>query len=314
MEGKPGACRRIGTHRRRRARAGAGGRVQYRESRSRCRTCGAPSTGCCRPRIRVLSAEEVHAGLSSALRRHGQNLRIPHRCAAKSVALSSGRTCTIIRTLWTKTAWCECRPSVRGRARFHGLRRVATTATPRARSKVRTIFSSVLERGGEPPDLPRARQRLPEAHGAEYRRHPDRSRPREFADVRTLPANAVRPRRPKACSWSASNTETSTRRAAPAPALARRHPRLDRRVQIVRQPQIQRALLPAGRCPHERIGLAVVEKIAVCGTIAASSATATWTSQWTVSPGITRPSAPVERNGQRNLRHEAGARSHCCAP
>ena len=83
---------------------------------------------------------------SSALRRRGQDLRVPHRSAAKSAALLNGRTCITIPIRWTKQRMVRLARVFEGEHDFTAFA-ASDDRDAEGKSKVRTIFSSTLERG-----------------------------------------------------------------------------------------------------------------------------------------------------------------------
>ena len=132
-------------------------------------------------------------------------------CGRKSVRLRNGATCIIIPIRWILTACWLARHCSKA-SMISRLSRRRMTGMTKAGRKVRTIFRSRLDARGGPPDLPRARQRLSEAHGAQHRGIAAGSGSRQSGRVRfgcalspAAGAKRVLLRRPRGCFWSAWN-------------------------------------------------------------------------------------------------------------
>src|ERR1035438_7703710 len=178
---KAGARGGVGPHRCRRACARAGGRFQHREPDSASQLA---------PR-REPPAAARHSGLLGrrggrrlppALRRQSQDLRIPHRARGglQPVRLA-------LRTSLPLPAGGRPHGAAgqrfRGRARFQ---RVCSLRRPRRRGPFQGADDFLLRAHARPgpADLPGARQRLLETHGAQSGGDADRSRPRQYRRYR----------------------------------------------------------------------------------------------------------------------------------
>ena len=188
---------RIGPHRCRRARACAGGRVQHREPHPADNLRRAMNR-LLPPAIRVLPAEEADADFHP---------RFDAKAKTYEYRIVRGEVCRPFD--WPYVHHypypLDEERMVRLARRFEGEHDFSAFAASddrdaEGRPRCARIFSSVLGARAGPPDLPRARQRLPETHGAQHGGHADRSRPRQYRRRwRHCPRNPARPRPPRAC-------------------------------------------------------------------------------------------------------------------